>query len=90
MMYPYITLGDGTQIVHSDIICEEGVEKVYVHFERPTESGFDSARCVLPSYEWIAWEGAFSDDEKRRFERMLKDNAALIYRYADQGGVRVA
>lgn len=38
MMYPYITLADGTEIVH---------------FERPTEEEFDSARCELPDYKWI-------------------------------------
>lgn len=24
-----------------------------VHFERPTEQGFDPARCELPEYKWI-------------------------------------
>ena len=90
MMYPYITLGDGTEIVHSDIVLEDGISKVYVHFERPSETGFDSARCQLPSYEWTYWEGSFTDTEKTRFERFMKDNAALIYRYAAQGGVGVA
>lgn len=50
MMYPYMTLGDGTQIVHSQLIHDDGVDKVLVHFERRNEQGFDSARCELPSY----------------------------------------
>ena len=44
MMYPYITLPDETEIVHSQIVTESGKQKVIVNFERPTENGFDSAR----------------------------------------------
>ena len=50
MMYPYITLADETEITHSQIIEVDGTQTVEVHFERPNENGFDSARCVLPSY----------------------------------------
>ena len=53
MMYPYMTLFDETEIVHSQIIEENNVQKVIVHFERPTEGGFDYARCELPEYKWI-------------------------------------
>ena len=42
MMYPYMTLADDTEIVHSHVFDEDGVKKVLVHFERPTEEGFDS------------------------------------------------
>lgn len=82
MMYPYMTLGDGTEVVHSELIDEQGTEKVFVHFERPTDSGFDSARCELPSYTWTEWEGHFSDAEKHDFEEFLGSNAHLLYRYA--------
>ena len=90
MMYPYIEFDDGLVVVHSGIVTEDGVDKVYVHFERPSADGFDSARCVLPSYEWVAWEGDFSAEDRTRFDRFLKDNAALLYRYARQGGLQVA
>lgn len=89
-MYPYMTLADGTEIVHSQIQNQDGVDKVIVHFERPTEHGFDSARCELPSYTWTQWEGSFSNEERRQFERFLKDNAHLLYRYAANGGIKVA
>ena len=56
MMYPYITLADETEITHSHIIEENDVKKVEVHFERPTEHGFDTARCILPNYTWIKIE----------------------------------
>ncbi|WP_307739687.1 hypothetical protein [uncultured Parolsenella sp.] len=90
MLYPYLTFGDGTEVVHSELFNEDGVKKVLVHFERPTEDGFDSARCELPSYIWIDWEGHFSEAEKKRFERFLRDNAHLIYRFAATGGLKVA
>lgn len=48
MLYPYMTLADETEVVHSHLIKQDGTEKVIVHFERPTENGFDSARCELP------------------------------------------
>ncbi len=47
MMYPYMTLSDETEIVHSQLIEDKGIKKVIVNFERPTDNGFDSARCEL-------------------------------------------
>ena len=89
MMYPYMTLADGTEIVHSQIIDEDGVKKVIVHFERPTEQGFDSARCELPDYKWLFLDG-YSDDEIKLFEQLLRSNAHLLYKYAENGGIQIA
>jgi hypothetical protein len=82
-------LGDGTEIVHSHIIEENGLQCVEVHFERPTERGFDSARCSLPTYTWIRREG-FSDKEIEMFDRFLHSNAHLLYKYAAAGGIKIA
>lgn len=89
MMYPYLTLGDGTEIVHSHLIEEDGVKSVIVHFERPTENGFDDARCILPEYKWTEVKG-FSPQEIDRFRELLHSNAHLIFRYAAEGGIRIA
>lgn len=89
MMYPYMTLSDETEIVHSQIIEEDGQKKVFVHFERPTEDGFDSARCELPEYRWVSREG-FSDEEIQMFEKLLESNAHLLYKYAANGGISIA
>mgnify|MGYP001260617496 CR=1 FL=1 len=35
MMYPYMTLADETEIVHSQIVEKDGMKKVIVNFERP-------------------------------------------------------
>lgn len=89
MMYPYMTFADETEIVHSHIIEKDGKQYVEVHFERPTEEGFDSARCVLPTYTWIKREG-FTDQEISKLERFLRSNAHLLYRYAASGGIKIA
>lgn len=89
MMYPYMTLADETEIVHSQIIEENGIQKVYVNFERPTENGFDSARCELPTYHWLYREG-YSDQEITLFEKFLHSNAHLLYKYAANGGIQIA
>jgi len=86
MLYPYITLGDGTEILHTQIIEEDGIEKVEVHFERPVETGFVTARFVLPSYELIVKEN-LSNEEMEFFKEFLEHNAHLIYKYARIGGV---
>ncbi len=88
-MYPYIVLEDGTEITHSQILDRDGTETVEVHFERPREGGFDSARCVLPAYAWKFREG-FSDEETAFFEELLRHNAHLLFRYARSGGIQCA
>lgn len=89
MMYPYITLADETEIVHSQIIEKNGEKSIEVHFERPTEDGFDMARCSLPSYKWIKRDG-FSDEEIEFFEKLLHNNAHLLFKYAEIGGIKIA
>lgn len=81
MMYPYQFLSDETEIVHSHLIIEDGVKKVIVHFERPTENGFDSARCSLPDYTWIFNHG-FSLNEISFFEQLLHENEQKLYALA--------
>ena len=87
MMYPYMILSDETEITHSHIINNNDIKEIEVHFEKPTENGFDMARCSLPTYTWIKREG-FSDDEMRKFEKFLKSNAHLLYKYAESGGIQ--
>ena len=89
MMYPYMTLDDGTEIVHSELISKDGTEHVIVHFERLTEDGFDDARCELPSYTWTDVHG-FSKEELALFDEMVRANAHLFYKYAACGGIESA
>ena len=89
MMYPYMTLSDETEIVHSQLIEDKGIKKVIVNFERPTDNGFDSARCELPEYKWTEKEG-YSDEEIAFFEKLRHSNAHLLYKYAANGGIKIA
>ena len=89
MMYPYMTLSDETEIVHSQLIEDKGIKKVIVNFERPTDNRFDSARCELPEYKWTEKEG-YSDEEIAFFEKLLHSNAHLLYKYAANGGIKIA
>lgn len=89
-MYPYMTLEDGTEVVHSDLKEAPDGPHVLVHFERPSADGFDSVRFELPTYELTLWEGAFSEEELAELRDFLQANAHLIYRYAVQGGLQIA
>ena len=89
LMYPYIILDDETEISHSHVIDKNGQNEIEVHFERPNENGFDTARCSLPSYCWVIREG-FSDDEIKAFLHFLKSNEHLLFKYAASGGIQVA
>ena len=83
MMYPYMKLPDDTEIVHSELLNRN---KVFVHFERPTENGFYSVRFELPSYDRVFWECNYTEDEQKEFVELLRYHAHLIYRNAMQLG----
>lgn len=60
MMYPFLTLDDGTEIVHSQIL-DGG--KVQVYIEKPdSKDCFRSASCFIPGYVWKDVKG-FSGGE---------------------------
>ena len=40
MVYPYMTLSDGTEIVHAQVFEENEEQKVEVRFGRPTVDRF--------------------------------------------------
>lgn len=81
MMYPFLTLDDGTEIVHSEML-PEGRVKVYM--ERPDEKlGFLHATCFLPGYEWEDIAG-FSEAEMERLRGVLHSNFNLILQLAQK------
>ena len=69
MMYPFLTLDDETEIVHSDI-QPDGRLKVYI--KRPdAEDGFHHATCWLPDYQWEDIYG-FSQNDIARFQEIIR------------------
>ena len=66
MLYPFMTLNDNTEIVHSEILENSGKEEVEVRIEKPVQGGFYSATCWLPEYRWENIQGFSQEDGIRR------------------------
>ena len=87
MMYPFMTLDDNTEIVHSEMLPDQRV-KVYV--EKPDAADcFHSAVCYLPGYEWQQIDG-FTPEEIGRYQKIIESTAHLILQFSQEGGVENA
>ena len=87
MMYPFLTLDDSTEIVHSQTL-QDGNVKVYI--EKPDEKdGFHHATCFLPEYRWTDIFG-FSDTDIQEYQKIVESTAHLIMRFAAEGGLENA
>ena len=74
MMYPFMTLNDGTEIVHSDM-RPDGRVKVYI--ERPdAKDGFHHVTRWLPDGAWQDNEG-FSDEDVAYFKELVRSTSNL-------------
>lgn len=79
MMYPFLTLEDETEIVHSELRPDRTVR---VYIERPDERDiFHHAWCTLPGYRWEDIDG-FTQEEIQEFQTMLDLAAHQIFRSA--------
>ena len=85
MMYPFMTLNDGTEIVHSESKMVDGREMVKVVLEKPVEGGFQSAVCWLPDYRWEDVQG-FSQEQISSFQEFLESVSHVIFQLARDGG----
>lgn len=75
MMYPFMTLNDNTEIVHSDM-RPDGRVKVYI--ERPDEhDGFHHVTCWLPDDTWEDNAG-FSEEDLAYFKDIVRSCANLL------------
>ena len=84
MMYPFLTLDDQTEIVHSEM-KPDGRVKVYV--EKPDEKDFfHNAVCWLPAYQWEAING-FTPEEIAKYEEIIRSTAHLILEFSQRGGL---
>ena len=87
MMYPFMTLDDNAEIVHSEM-GKDGRVKVYI--EKPdAKDGFHYATCYLPSYTWENVFG-FSDEEINRYKKVIESTALLIMEISQKGGLNNA
>ena len=75
MMYPFLTLDDETEIVHSEML-PDGKMKVYI--KKPDEKDcFHHATYYLPDYLLEDVDG-FSEDEMQHYLKIIQDTAHLI------------
>lgn len=82
MMYPFLQLEDGTEIVHSELMNNE----VKVYIEKPDgKDGFHNAYCILPEYRWENVNG-FSQKEIEVYREIIESTAHLIIEFSQQGG----
>lgn len=83
MMYPFLTLDDNTEIVHSEM---RGDGSVKVYLERPDEKAcFHYATCYLPGYQWEDISG-FTEAEIARYQEVIESTAHLILQFSKGGG----
>jgi hypothetical protein len=91
MVYEFVKYADETEVVFSNItINENGEETLFVHFERPTDYGFDSIRFELPSYKIIYKDGHYTDEEIELFRKVVEQGAPYFYKWAREGGIKIA
>ena len=83
MMYPFMTLDDEAEIVHSQSL-PDGRVKVYV--EKTDEKDcFHHMTCYLPDYT-VEDVFGFTDAERDRYLEVIRSTAHLINEFAGEGG----
>ncbi len=83
MMYPFLTLNDQTEIVHSEWLP---TEQVRVYIEKPdAKDGFHHGICMLPGYHWQDVDG-FTSEEIAKYQTILESTAHLIIQFSKEGG----
>ena len=85
MLYPFMTLNDETEIVHSETMEKDGREQVKVVIEKPVMNGFHSAVCWLPDYRWESIKG-FTSQEIQEYQSFIASVAHVIIELARDGG----
>ena len=76
MMYPFLTLNDETEIVHSEL---KPNGQVRVYLEKPDEKdGFHNASCFLPDYRWENING-FSEEEIAYYQSVIENSSRAVY-----------
>lgn len=91
MMYSFCKYLDETEVVFSSIEKKEnGEEILYVHFERPTNNGFDSVRFELPTYNIVYQEGNYTKEEIELFKKVVEQGAPYFYKWSREGGIKIA
>ena len=86
MKHSYVVFPDETEVTYSDMDSKGNVR---IRIETPTDGGFKSYGCILPSYEVLDSAG-YSESELKKLKEFLYNNAQLILEYAAAGGFKNA
>ena len=81
MMYPFMTLDDGTEIVYSEK-KNDGSVKVYME-KTDEKDGFHYATCYLPEYRWEDIFG-LTEQELSRCRETIETSSQLIIQFAQE------
>lgn len=81
MMYPFMTLDDETEIVHSEM-KPDGRVKVYIEKPDP-DYCFRHATYWLPDYT-LEDIYKFSDEDIKRFQEIIESTAHLILEFSQE------
>lgn len=84
MMYPFMTLDDGTEITHSEKLSDGSV-RVYIE-KADAADCFHHATCYLPSYRWDEVVG-FGREEMDRYREIVESTAHLMLEFSETGGL---
>ena len=80
MTYEFAKYPDGTLGVFSNIGKKEnGEEYIRITFERHMEYGFDNYVIELPSYEVILEDGHYTEEEKKTFMEIVKNDYSSFF-----------
>lgn len=83
MLYPFLTLNDDTEIVHSEILKDGSVQ---VYIETPdSKDCFHHMTVYLPDYR-VEEIYKYSQEEVDKYMKIIHRNAHLIIQFAAQGG----
>ena len=85
MLYPFMTLNDETEIVHSESMEKDGREQVKVVIEKPVMNGCHFAICWLPDYRWESIQG-FTPQDIEEYQAFIASVAHVIIELARDGG----
>ena len=87
MLYPFMTLNDDTEIVHSEIL-EDGSVRVCV--ETPDEKDcFHHMTVYLPNYK-ISEVYNYTYDEFEKYFKIIRSSERMIMHFAAHGGFKNA
>lgn len=81
--YGFITLDDGTQLSHSEMLADHRV-KVYLRRDK-----LHHALFLLPEQTWADAMG-FSEEDLLRYQKLIRKMTPLILEFSQKGGFRGA